>query len=120
MKQISDFRYEVSPGEQIKLVFKPIGITPSTITAALDEGPIDPNPDKPNPTYTFSASLPEDQTHFFKVECDFVGADDSARVDVEITGQSGQAASGPFTFSINNADSIHDPTIRFRVKSAGQ
>jgi hypothetical protein len=118
MNQIDDYRYEVVDGEEIKLVCTPFGIPPEVIAAALDNGPIDPDPASPNPTYTFEANLPVGQTHFFKVECDFVNAPDNARTDIHITGDNNGKITGPFLVQILKADNIHDPTFRFRVVSA--
>lgn len=114
MKQINDFKYQVSSGEDITLIFNPFGLPPEVITAALDGAPIDPDPADPQPTYNFTASLPVDQTHFFEAECDFVGAGDKAKVEVTVEGRRGGAPSGNFSFTIDK-DDIHDPVIRFKV-----
>jgi hypothetical protein len=118
MKQVNDFRYEVVSGETITLVCTPFGIPPEVITAALDDGPIEPSPASPNPTYTFDASVPVDQTHFFKIECDFVRAPDTAKTVIAITGAKAGKSTGPFSVSILKADNIHDPTFRFKVVNA--
>ena len=116
MKQIDDDRYEVVKGEKITLVCTPFGIPPEVITASLDDGPIDPDhPASPNPTYTFDASVPTDQTHFFKIECDFVNAPDTAKTVIAITGEKDGNVTGPFSVSILKTDNIHDPTFRFKV-----
>jgi hypothetical protein len=115
MKQINDFKYEVISGEDITLICDPFGLAPEVITAALDGEPIDPDPADPQPTYNFPATLPVGQTHFFKVECDFVGAGDAAKVDVTVEGEIEGVPSGQFLFTIAKDDSIHDPTIRFKV-----
>ena len=93
----------------------PIGIPPEVITASLDDRRKDPSPASPNPTYTFDASVPADQSHFFKIECDFVNAPDSAKTVIAITGEVGGKVTGPFSVSILKADNIHDPTFRFKV-----
>jgi hypothetical protein len=117
MRRRNDFRYEVTPGEEITLVFNLFGgIRPSMVAAALDSGPIEPDPPRPSPTYRFRAEFPPGETHFFKVECSFVAPSTTERVDVEVTGEEPDGTvSGPFTFTIAEEDSIHDPTIRFRV-----
>jgi len=117
MKQLDDFRYEVGKGERITIVCTPFGIPPEVITAALDDGPIDPNPASPNPTYTFDATLPVGQTHFFKIECDFVNAPNTAQTVVEISGELNGNVTGPFSVPILKTDNIHDPMFRFRVVS---
>ena len=115
MKQVSDYRYEVVTGEKITLVCTPFGIPPEVITASQDDVPIDPSPASPNPTYTFEASVPADQTHFFKIECDFVNAPDSAKTVIAITGEIAGNVTGPFSVPILKSDNIHDPTFRFKV-----
>ncbi|MCA1817089.1 MAG: hypothetical protein LC746_11900 [Acidobacteria bacterium] len=105
----------MASGEEITLTFDPFGLPPEAITAALDGEAINPDPPDPQPTYNFTATVPKGQTHFFKVECDFVGDDDDAEVDVTVEGKIGDAPSGQFSFAIAKDDSIHDPTIRFRV-----
>lgn len=115
MNKIDNATYEVIEGEEITLIFNPFGIPPEVITAALDGEAIDPDPADPQPTYNFTASVPEEESHFFKVECDFVGADDNAKVEVTVEGSVDGVSSGQFSFVITKKQNIHDPTLTFTV-----
>jgi hypothetical protein len=114
MERINDFRYEVTGGEQITMTFDPFGLPPELITAALDGRRIDPDPADPQPTYNFPATKPVGRTHFFEVECDFVGTSEQAKVEVTVEGRVGGVQKGSFLFTIGS-DDVHDPVIRFKV-----
>ena len=118
MNKIDNFTYEVVKGEKITLTFNPFGIPPEVITAALDGAAIDPDPADPQPTYNFAALVPKDESHFFKVECDFVGAGDDAKVAVMVEGMIEGASSGQFFFNITKKQNIHDPMLTFTVVAA--
>jgi len=112
MKQIDDFTYEVVKGEEITLVCTPFGIPPEVITGTLD-----PDPASPNPTFTFEAGdgVPTGQSHFFKIECDFVNAPDSAKTVIAITGEKHGNVTGHFSVSILKKSNVHDQTFTFTI-----
>jgi hypothetical protein len=112
MNKINKYLYEVINGEKVTLTFTPVSINPSMVAATLDNVVLVANPATPNPTYTFTVTKNAPLTHFCEIQCDFVGAPQESRFDVQLKGDKGPNS---FTFSIKQTDFLKDPTVRFKV-----
>ena len=84
MKQDGTGNYIVSPGEDVSIVVKPVGVG-AFIAVAENGNPVPPG--KPPVTFTFTISK---KVHFAKVACQFMGDEaNTAQYKVTIKGSKG-------------------------------
>lgn len=112
MNKINRFVYEVVQGEKVTMTFTPVSVNPAMVAVSLDDQVLKANPATPNPTYTFNVTKTPPLTHFCETQCDFVGAPNEARFDLDLKGDKGP---NTFRISIRQTDAVHDPSIRFRL-----
>lgn len=111
MKKIQMFTYEVTPNEQVTIEVTPSVNLGKLYTAVLDTTPLAKPADG---IYSFRATNPVGQTHFFAIEFGFTGAPDGAQYVLTIDGNAPNN-SGPFTVTVVNGDPVLDKQFKFRV-----
>jgi hypothetical protein len=109
MKKIQMFTYEVAPNEQVTVKVTPSVNLGKLYTAVLDTTKL---PQPADGVYSFPATNPVGQTHFFGIEFGFTGAPNGAQYVLTIDGD-GANNSGPFTVTVFNGDPLLDKHFQF-------
>jgi hypothetical protein len=111
MKKVQMFSYQVSPNERVTIQVTPSVNLGRLYTAVLDSTPLAKPADG---QYSFSATNPTGEIHFFAMEFGFLGAPEGAQYRLDINGN-GANNTGPFTVFVVNGDPLLDKQFKFEV-----
>lgn len=92
-EQQDEFTYRIKKGEEVTIVFTPVGVGPF-VEVAVD-GTALQKTGADTPTFSFKATKEPGKSHFGHGRCDFPGAPASAKYTSRLRGSLGGDFAGP-------------------------